>query len=308
MSYVKPDEVLATAIDAGASKASLSTTELLVRGVLGGAILACATTLAFQATVQTGQPIIGALVFPVGFVMIVLLGLELVTGSFALIPLAVFKGRATVRAMLRNFGLVLVGHVVGAVGYAAMYTAVISRMGTDTENPLVANLVQIAEAKTLGYEAMGASGLALVFLKAVLCNWMVTLGVVMAMTSRSTGGKIVAMWLPVTTFFAQGFEHAVVNLFVIPAGMMLGADVTVGDWWLWNQLPVLAGNFVGGVLLTGFGLYWAHRRSVEARTALTGEVAGVPAGAVPSSAAAPQPVVATASTTATSAEATLQDA
>ncbi|ACZ20046.1 formate/nitrite transporter family protein [Sanguibacter keddieii DSM 10542] len=280
MSYVKPDEVVATAIDAGATKAALSTPELLVRGVLGGAILACATTLAFQATVQTGQPIVGAIIFPVGFIMIVLLGLELVTGSFALIPLAVFTGRATVRGMLRNFGVVLVGHVVGAVGYAAVYVAVISRMGTDTENPLVANLVQIAEAKTIGYEAMGASGLALVFLKAVLCNWMVTLGVVMAMTSRSTGGKIIAMWLPVTTFFAQGFEHAVVNLFVIPAGMMLGADVTVGDWWLWNQLPVLAGNFVGGVLLTGFGLYWAHRRSVESRLALTGDVTGAPTAPV----------------------------
>lgn len=275
MTYVKPDEVLATAVDAGAIKASLSTTELLVRGVLGGAILACATTLAYQATVQTGQPIIGALVFPVGFVMIVLLGLELVTGSFALIPLAVVTGRTSVGAMLRSFGLVLAGHVVGAAGYAAMYVAVVSRMGTDTENPLVANLVQIAETKTLGYEALGASGLVLVFVKAVLCNWMVTLGVVMAMTSRSTGGKIVAMWLPVTTFFAQGFEHAVVNLFVIPAGMMLGADVTVGDWWLWNQLPVLAGNLVGGVLLTGFGLYWAHRRSMVASTvrpALTGDV------------------------------------
>lgn len=291
MSYVKPDEVVTTAIDAGAAKAALSTPELLVRGVLGGAILACATTLAYQATVQTGQPIVGAIIFPVGFIMIVLLGLELVTGSFALIPLAVFKGRATVGGMLRNFGVVLVGHVVGAVGYAAMYVAVISRMGTDTENPLVANLVQIAEAKTIGYEAMGASGLALVFLKAVLCNWMVTLGVVMAMTSRSTGGKIVAMWLPVTTFFAQGFEHAVVNLFVIPAGMMLGADVTVGDWWLWNQLPVLAGNVVGGVILTGFGLYWAHRRSVEVRTALTGDVtaaAAAPGAAAKAAAATPE--------------------
>lgn len=288
MSYVKPDEVVATAIDAGATKAALSTPEMLVRGVLGGAILACATTLAFQASVQTGSPLVGAIIFPVGFVMIVLLGLELVTGSFALVPLAVVTGRATVRGMLRNVGVVLVGHVVGAVGYAAVYVAVVSRMGTDTENPLVANLVQVAEAKTTGYEAMGASGLALVLLKAVLCNWMVTLGVVMAMTSTSTGGKIVAMWLPVTTFFAQGFEHAVVNLFVIPAGMMLGADVTVGDWWLWNQLPVLAGNAVGGVVLTGFGLYWAHRRSVEARMALTGRVAPAATTATTKPAAAPE--------------------
>ena len=67
------------------------------------------------------------------------------------------------------------------------------------------------------------------------------------------------MWLPILIFFAQGFEHAVVNMFVIPAGMMLGANVTMGDWWLWNLIPVLIGNFVGGLLFTGLALYVTHR-------------------------------------------------
>jgi formate/nitrite transporter FocA (FNT family) len=89
---------------------------------------------------------------------------------------------------------------------------------------------------------------------------MVTLGVVMAMTSKTTGGKIFAMWLPVLTFFAQGFEHAVVNMFVIPAGMMLGSKATVVDWWLWNQLPVLVGNFIGGCLFTGILFYLSQRK------------------------------------------------
>ncbi|MNV89864.1 putative formate transporter 1 [compost metagenome] len=101
---------------------------------------------------------------------------------------------------------------------------------------------------------------------------MVTLGVVMAFTSKSTAGKIIAMWLPILTFFAQGFEHAVVNMFVIPAGMLLGADVSMGDWWLWNQIPVLIGNFVGGALFTGLMLYWTHRKKAAARKeALAGE-------------------------------------
>lgn len=63
----------------------------------------------------------------------------------------------------------------------------------------------------------------------------------MAFMSTSTIGKIAAMWLPILIFFAQGFEHAVVNMFVIPAGMMLGADITMADWWMWNQIPVLFG-------------------------------------------------------------------
>jgi formate/nitrite transporter FocA (FNT family) len=94
----------------------------------------------------------------------------------------------------------------------------------------------------------------------MLCNWMVALGVVMALTSQSTAGKIAAMWLPILTFFAQGFEHSVVNMFAIPAGMLLGARVSVADWWIWNQLPVTLGNIVAGMVLTGFALYATHRR------------------------------------------------
>lgn len=257
MSYVKPDQVIEAAVAAGKAKAEASHVQLIMRGLLGGAILACATTLAMGASLETTS-IVGAVIFPIGFVIIVLLGLELVTGGFALIPLAVYRREVSVPSMLRNYVLVIAGHLIGCIGYAGAYVAVITRMGTSTEHPMVAALVELASAKTLAYESLGGAGFALVFIKAILCNWMVTLGVVMAMTSTSTGGKIVAMWLPVTCFFAQGFEHAVVNMFVIPAGMMLGAPVSVGQWWLWNQGPVLLGNLVGGILLTAAGLYLAH--------------------------------------------------
>ena len=90
---------------------------------------------------------------------------------------------------------------------------------------------------------------------------MVTLGAVMALTSTSTSGKILAMWLPILTFFGQGFELAVVNMFVIPAGIMLGANVTVADWWLWNQIPVTLGNIVGGAVFTGMALYFTHKKT-----------------------------------------------
>lgn len=259
MDYVKPTELLGAMIETGSSKAALSVKQLLIRGMLAGAILACATTLAYTATSQTSLGLTGAIVFPVGFVMIVLLGLELVTGSFALIPLAIIERRATLGGMLANYFWVIVGHLLGCAGYAVLYGLAITKMGTDMSHPLAQMLIQVSETKTLGYKAMGASGMGLVIIKAVLCNWMVTLGVVMAMTSKSTAGKIVAMWLPILTFFAQGFEHAVVNMFVIPAGMLLGADVTMGDWWLWNQLPVLAGNFIGGMLFTGVLFYLSHK-------------------------------------------------
>src|SRR5699024_2690613 len=94
---------------------------------------------------------------------------------------------------------------------------------------------------------------------ALLCNWMVTMGAVMAFTSQSTIGKIAAMWLPVFIFFAQGFEHAVVNMFVIPAAMMAGADIGFGDWWLWNQIPVTIGNLLSGFVFTGLALHYVTK-------------------------------------------------
>lgn len=265
MDYVKPGEVLGNMIETGENKAGLSIQQLLVKGFLGGAILAFATTLAFTATQQTSLGIVGAAIFPVGFVIIVLLGLELVTGSFALIPLAVLERRVSWARMLTSFGWVILGHLIGCAVYAVLYGLTITKMGTDLTHPLVQVLIQTSEAKTLAYKHMGGSGLALAVIKAILCNWMVTLGVVMAMTSKSTIGKIAAMWLPILIFFAQGFEHAVVNMFVIPAGMLLGANVSWADWWVWNQIPVLIGNFLGGVVFTGLMLYVAQKGTLRRR-------------------------------------------
>ena len=263
MSYVKPDQLIDSIVQTGVDKANLSVGQMLARGTLSGAILACATTVAFSSTQQTGLPIVGAIIFPVGFVIIVLLGLELVTGSFAVIPLALLERRTTVAKTLKNFGVVIVGNLLGSAIYLLLYGAVITRMGTDSTNPMIQVLVSAAEAKTLGYETLGASGLALVVIKAVLCNWMVALGAIAALTSTSTGGKIFAMWLPVTSFFALGFEHAVVNMFVIPAGMLLGAHVSIGEWWAWNQAPVLLGNLVGALTMTAALLYFSHRTKVN---------------------------------------------
>ena len=77
----------------------------------------------------------------------------------------------------------------------------------------------------------------------------------MALASRSTLGKIAAMWLPIMTFFALGFEHSVVNMFVIPSGMILGAPISLSQFLLWNLLPVTIGNIIAGAFFTGAALY-----------------------------------------------------
>jgi formate transporter len=258
MTIVSPNQVVESMIQAGELKAKLPVKDLLIRGALSGALLGCGTTLAFTAEIQTGLGIVGALLFPTAFVMIILLGLELVTGSFALIPVAVIAKKASGTQMLKNWIWVSIGHIIGAVFYAILYIIAVTQLGQVTNHAVAAKILSVAEAKTLGYKSLGSEGILVVFVKAMLCNWMVTLGAVMAMTTTSVIGKIAAMWLPILIFFAQGFEHAVVNMFVIPAGMILGADISIADWWLWNQTPVLIGNLFSGVLFTGFALYITH--------------------------------------------------
>jgi formate/nitrite transporter FocA (FNT family) len=63
------------------------------------------------------------------------------------------------------------------------------------------------------------------------------------------------MWLPIMTFFALGFEHSVVNMYVLPSGMMLGAAISVRQILFWNLLPVTLGNIIGGALFTGMALH-----------------------------------------------------
>ena len=134
---------------------------------------------------------------------------------------------------------------------------------------VAARIVAVAEAKTVANAALGTAGMVSFFVKGILCNWLVCLGVVMAMTSTSTVGKIAATWLPIFTFFALGFEHAVVNMFIIPTGMLLGAKVSVYDWWVWNQIPVTLGNLVGGFVFTGLALYTTFKPTQQAAAAPT---------------------------------------
>jgi len=267
MDYAKPTDVVASMIDAGSKKLALGPRDLLIRGAMSGALLGAATTLAFTGAVTTGQPLVGALIFPVGLVMIVLLGLELVTGSFALVPLARLEGKASWNAVIANWSWVFVANLLGSIAFGALIAISLTSMGKVEVAGVAARIVAVAEAKTIGNAALGTAGMVSVFVKAILCNWLVCLGVVMAMTSTSTVGKIAATWLPIFLFFALGFEHAVVNMFVIPTGMLLGAKVSVSDWWLWNQIPVTLGNLIGGFVFTGLALYLTYKPAKQTTSA-----------------------------------------
>jgi formate/nitrite transporter len=264
MDYVKPVDVASAMVTAGRSKLALSPVDHFIRGALAGAILAAATSLAITAAVQTSQPLVGALVFPVGLILIVLLGLDLVTGSFGLLPLPWIENDTDGKSMLIIWCWVFLGNLIGSVAYGGLLAIALTNFGTAAPAGVAAKIIEIAQAKTVGYEAIGYAGMITVFVKAILCNWMVCLAIVAAMTTSSTIGKIACAYMPVFIFFAQGFEHSVVNMFIIPTGMMMGAKVTVAQWWLWNQIPVTLGNLVGGFVFTGLALYITHKPRTSA--------------------------------------------
>src|SRR4029077_19010074 len=253
--YVNPKELLQEAVQLVKRKSDLRVRDMLIRGILAGAFLGYATSLVFVVSSQGLPPIVGAILFPVGFVMLVLLGLELVTGNFALLPAGVMAGTVRASKLLRNWGWVYLGNLIGSVLYAALFYLAITNWRTGNGGAVADLLKQAAQKKTLAYVALCYSGWGTAMVKAVFCNWMVTIGAMLAMVSKSTVGKITAMWLPIMTFFALGFEHSVVNMYVIPSGMMLGAPISLGQAFLWNLLPVSLGNLLAGALLTGMALY-----------------------------------------------------
>lgn len=267
MSYLAPSEFVTKLVDAGESKILMSTKDTLIRAYMAGATLALAAAFAVTINVQTGQPLAGAVLFPVGFCLLYLLGYDLLTGVFVLCPLAVWAKRPGCGwgGVLRNWGLVFIGNFAGALTTAVLM-AIYWTYGFSTEPAEVgAKLAGVGVARTLGYEQYGFAGWMTIFVRGMLCNWMVSTGVVGAQVSTSVTGKVVAMWMPIMLFFYMVFEHSIVNMFLFPTALMMGGDFTIGDYFWWNEIPTVLGNLVGGITFTGLMLYSTHFRTSPKR-------------------------------------------
>ncbi|RVT99471.1 formate/nitrite transporter family protein [Rhodovarius crocodyli] len=267
MSYLAPQEFVTKMIDAGEAKVFMSTRDTFIRAYMAGAILALAAAFAVTITVQTGQPLVGAILFPVGFCLLYLLGFDLLTGVFTLVPLAVIDKRpgVTVGGMLRNWTIVFFGNFAGALTVAVMMAIIFTFGFTEAPNAVGQRIGSIGEGRTVGYAAHGAAGMLTLFIRGVLCNWMVSTGVVAAMMSTSVSGKVIAMWMPIMVFFYMGFEHSIVNMYLFPSGLMLGGHFSFWDYMLWNEIPTVIGNLVGGITFVGLTLYSTHVRTAPKR-------------------------------------------
>ena len=268
MSYLEPTEFVTKMVDSGESKVYMSTKDTLIRAFMAGAILGLAAIFAITVAVKSGSPVLGAVLFPVGFIMLYLMKFDLLTGVFTLVPLAYLDKRSgvTIGQIMRNWGLVFVGNFAGALTTAFMMSFILT-YGYNIDGGVIAEKVsKIGEARVLGYQAQGIDGWFTIFIRGILCNWMVSMGVVGAMISTSATGKMMAMWMPVMLFFFMGFEHSIVNMFLFPFSMIMGGDFTFMQYIVWNELPTALGNLVGGFLLVGLPLYYTHVKTSPERS------------------------------------------
>ena len=273
MDYVLPNELVDGMILAGGKKATVSIKNLLIRGFYSGAILGLAVILALTVGILTKLPFVGSLLFPFGFASIVLFGMELVTGNFALLPMATWAGKCSWKATFRNWTWVWIGNFIGTLVVAIIMAISLTSgsMDASAENvgPPIWDLVaqkivalnQINVVKK--YEALGSMGFFLAFLRGVVANWLVCLGVTMALVSKSVPGKLLACWLSITAFQTMGMEHIVVNQFLHTAGPILGSGVPFYKVIFWNFLPVTLGNVVGGMVFIGMLFYSTHRTKIS---------------------------------------------
>jgi len=271
MDYVLPNELVVVIIASGGQKSTVSVKNLLLRGFYSGAILGLAVILALTVAKQSGLPFLGSVLFPFGFASIVLFGMELVTGNFALLPMATWAGKSSWGATFRNWGWVWLGNWIGTAVVAVIMYLSLTSGGTVEPSAdggvwqkVAATIIKLNVANVeKKYEALGSLGFFLAFLRGVVANWLVCLGVTMALVSKSVPGKILACWLPITAFQTMGMEHIVVNQFLHTAGPILGSGVPFSKVIFWNFLPVTLGNIVGGMVFIGMLFYSTHRSPVD---------------------------------------------
>ena len=271
MDYVLPNELVDGMIAAGGKKATVSVKNLLLRGFYSGAILGLAVILALTVGIQSKMPFLGSVLFPFGFVSIVLFGMELVTGNFALLPMATWAGKSTWGATFRNWSWVWIGNFIGTLVVAIIMAISLTSGGTidpaadggmwqKVAQKIISLNILNVEKK---YEALGSLGFFLAFLRGLVANWLVCLGVTLALVSKSVPGKLLACWLPITAFQTMGMEHIVVNQFLHTAGPILGSGVPFTKVIFWNFLPVTLGNIVGGMVFIGMLFYSTHRTKLD---------------------------------------------
>ena len=252
-----PAQIAMRVREAGETKATMPVLTMFALAILAGAFIALGS-LFFTITMTSGTtgqaPIFGlmrlagGLTFSLGLILVVVGGAELFTGN-NLIAMAWASGRVTTQQVMRDWGWVYLGNMVGAVGTAALVW--LAGVQTMSDGAVGEMMVRIARSK-ISLDPVSAVA------RGVLCNVLVCLAVWLCMGARSVTDKILAIVFPITAFVACGFEHSVANMYFLPIGIVLAAGsaapLSVADAFS-NLALVTLGNILGGTILVAL-VYW----------------------------------------------------
>ena len=267
--YNTPAETIDGNIKAGVTKANLNIWKMIFMGVRSGVFIAFggeASNVAAHAITNVGLArVVAGLIFPVGLMMIVLVGGELFTGNCLLI-MDIMDKKVTVAQVIRNLVVVYFSNMLGAFIVTAL--TFWSRQFNYSSGLLGAYTIKVAVGKcSLDFFPAFCSG--------ILCNILVCIAILMAGTAKDIIGKLFAILFPILAFVTSGFEHCVANMFYIPAGILAAtnpdyvrmAEEAYGltadqihsalsfSGYLSNLGPVTLGNIIGGMVCVGIVFY-----------------------------------------------------
>ena len=252
-----PHEILQETITKSEAKSNASIKMLAILSFLGGGYVGFGY-LAFLKVVSGIPPewaglatLLGAMVFPICLICILIGGGELATGNMMLMALGLFSKKVCLSKLFRNWIVVSLGNLAGAVVMAYFLGHYVGL----AEGAAAAKTIAIAEAKI--NMSWGKS-----FISAIACNWMVCMGIWFYFGAKQTSGRIMAMWFPVMIFVLIGLQHFVANMFIIPAGIWAGANVTWSQFFL-NMIPVFLGNVAGGTAFVAASYLHAYKHLLK---------------------------------------------
>eukprot|EP00527_Entomoneis_sp_CCMP2396_P007185 CAMPEP_0198144430 /NCGR_PEP_ID=MMETSP1443-20131203/15725_1 /TAXON_ID=186043 /ORGANISM="Entomoneis sp., Strain CCMP2396" /LENGTH=366 /DNA_ID=CAMNT_0043807829 /DNA_START=24 /DNA_END=1124 /DNA_ORIENTATION=- len=266
-SMKSPKDAYVAFAEKGAANAKMAKRKIFHQAVLGGCYVGFGGLLSLSIAGNIGgigganpglEKMAFAALFPVNLLLIATTGGQLFTGNTATVAAARFEELVDNRELIRNWIVSLAGNVVGCsiMAYAAWYAGCLTGGTADLAMKTAVGKVGATFGKN--------------FVKAILCNWMVSIAVFLAGASNDLVGKLVGVWFPISTFVAIGLEHSVANLFIMPAAMLLKAQLTWGDIMFRNVIPVLFGNAVAGAIVVAasysyqFGRLGGKRRAIFA--------------------------------------------
>ena len=248
-----PHEILQDVIDKSYAKSLGSVKTLAILSFLGGGYVSFGYMAYLK--VVSGIPaewaglatLLGAAVFPICLICILIGGGELATGNMMMMALGRLSRQVSFQKLLRNWVIVSLGNLAGALFMAFFFGHYVGL----AEGAAAGKTIAIAEAK-VNMDFLRA------FVSAIACNWMVCMGIWFYFGAKQTSGRILAMWFPVMIFVLIGLQHFVANMFIIPAGIFAGANVTWGEFFF-NMVPVFLGNVTGGAAFVGASYLYAYR-------------------------------------------------